>query len=399
MNRGTKWVALIAVLAATVLVSVATVSGSEFRTFDPRSLAMGTAGVARPSPAYAAYRNPAALAVPSERRNALSLALGARAEETGIAEHINTLMDMDWDTAIDNPQGPEASLIISEITQISPSEGVLVTPTVAVGVKIGQFGFGVYGGGQLALYANIDDVNINQTDPLVDPDSFFYNESELYVQALMPIEIPIAYGRQFEVGAGKVNVGGAIKLIQGLTFDIGTNVTATTDTLEDLIEDGQEMSMAVGVDLGIQYLAMDDALAIGLVLKNLTSPEFDTAAGRTFKEEMQARGGVAFEFSDRWSAAMDLDLTENKTLMPGHNSRQLGAGVSCQLGSRFALRGGLMTNIAADDSALAISFGLTLGGEVFHLDLAGVVPTEWQDIEDVSVPGQGSVMLAAGGAW
>jgi hypothetical protein len=379
--------------------SIAPVQGSEFRTFNPRALAMGTACVARPSPAYAAYYNPAALAISADRNNAFALSLGLRAEETGIAEHLDTLMDMNWDAAINNPQGAAATAILNEITQITSSEGVLVVPTAAFGLKVGQFGFGVYAGGELALYTDIDTTHINQTDPLNDGNSFFYNESELYVQALMPIEIPFAYGREIEIGSAKLNVGGALKLVEGITFDFRTNVTATTDTLQDILSDSKEMSMAVGIDLGVQYQAMDDALAVGLVLKNVLAPKFDTAAGRTFKEELQARGGVAYTFSDKLSAAIDLDLTENKTLIVGHGSRQLGAGVCYQLGPRFALRGGIMTNLAADDSAISISLGLSLGGEAFHFDLAGVVPTEWQDLQDVTVPGQGSLMLAAGRAW
>ncbi len=397
MTRTRLIVAAIAVVA--MVCSMIPASGSEFRQFDAKAIAMGGAGVARPSPAYAVYYNPAAMATHAMRDKALGVSFGVIARDTGIGEHLNSLMERNWDAATSGPLGAEAGAIIDIITEIGTDDGLLILGNFAAGYRHGKLGLGVYGSMQVGAYADIDTVHVAQSLPLADANSFAFNQSELWAQGLMLVEVPVGYAREFALEKGKVNLGAAVKLIYGATYDISQQVTAGMDTIQDELRDAIETDIGFGIDLGAQYHSEDGKLSVGLLLRNINSPKFHTAADRSLAEDMQVRAGVAYTINGRWSTAVDIDLIENETLIEGYKSQTLGAGVSFAALPTVVLRGGLMTNLAASNSSLILSAGITIGGDVFYLDIAGTIPSDWQTIDTVDIPAQGSLSIALGGAW
>lgn len=389
-------------LAASGLLTVWMISAamaSEFRTMGPRALSMGGASVACPVPAYAAYYNPAALGL--NDHVAFDITLGLNIRDTGIAEHLDTLTAYDWNTAIDNPQGPEAAAIIRELRRISSTDALMIMPDAAVGLKIGSFATAAYPSAQFVIYAHLDTTHLNQTSPLVDLNSFAFNTSKLYAQGLGLVEVPLAYGHAFKLGEnGTISVGGALKFIEGATYDVrqGITITADSEQIQDTLKNSDQLSTGFGVDLGLIYRTPDDSLSLGFLARNVNSPEFDTATGASFAEDAQLRAGAAYKITRQLMVAVDIDVTANETLIPGYDSRQVSAGISYE-GSIGTISAGLMKNIEGDGAPVAWSLGLSLGGETIHLDLAGSVSGSWQSYDDYTFPVEGGFTIALGGGW
>ena len=360
---------------------------------------MGGAAVACPAPAYAAYYNPAALGL--NDRGALDIALGLNIRDTGLAEHLDPLTGYDWNAATDNPQGPDAAAIITELRKIKSTDALMIMPAGAIGLRIGSFAGGVFPSAQIVAYGHLDTVHLNKTSPLDDPNSFAFNSSALYAQGLGLIEVPLAYGHAFKMGeSGTVSVGGALKFIEGVTYDIRQGILITTDSkdIQKRLEDGNEISAGFGVDLGVIYRTAGDCLSLGLLARNVNSPAFVTTTGASFAEDAQIRAGAAYNITKQLLVALDIDVTANETLIPGYNSRQISAGVGYE-GSIGSIRAGLMKNIEGDGAPIAWSLGLSLGGETFHLDLAGSVSGSWQKYDNYNFPAEGGFTLALGGGW
>ena len=61
------------------------------------------------------------------------------------------------------------------------------------------------------------------------------------------------------------------------------------------------------------------SLSIGLVAKNLNTPEFDTASGNVLKADPLVRAGIAYDLLlDRLTLALDADLTKNETFIENY---------------------------------------------------------------------------------
>jgi hypothetical protein len=388
---------IIAAVGFTLVLSTA--NASEFRAVGPRALSMGGAAVACPTPAYAAYYNPAALGLDPDKC-ALDLSVGGNVRDSGIAPHLNILMNSDWNSAKGNPEGAEAASIIAEIEKIKNTDGIMVMPGAGIGLRIGSFAGGAYPSAQLAIYSHLDTTHLNQSDPMTDPNSFAFNTSELYAQGLGLVEVPIAYGQAFKLGNGTICVGGAIKFIEGATYDVrqGIVVTADTDYIQDKLENASEMSTGFGIDAGILYRTLEDKLSVGVLARNINSPAFKTATGHEFTEDAQFRAGVAYSVFESLLLAVDIDLTANKTLIAGYTSRQLSAGLCFQPGW-ITLRGGIMKNLEMDSAPVVWTLGGSLGDEVFHIDLAASIAGSWQTLDKFDIPTEGGLTLALGGCW
>jgi len=388
-------------LVAVVFMSVSSVAeASEFRTIGPRALSMGGAAVACPTPAYAAYYNPAALGLEPDT-GAIDVTLGCGLRDSGIAAHLDTLMNYDWNAAKDNPTGPEAALIIAELEKIKPTDGILVMPGAGIGIKINSFAGGIYPSAQISIFSHLDTTHLNQTSQIGDPNSFAYNSSELYAQGLGLIEVPIAYGRAFKLGNGTICLGAAAKFIEGSTYDVrqGILVTDNTEYIQNKLENSNEVSSGFGIDAGVLYRILQDRLSLGLLARNINSPEFKTAGGnKPFTEDAQVRAGAAFSATESLLFAVDVDVTANETRIPGYNSRQVSAGFCFQPGG-ITLRGGLMKNVEMDGTPIVWSLGFSLGDEVFHFDIAGSIAGSWQTFDTYKIPSEGGLTIAIGGGW
>jgi len=383
----------------TVTLCVSSSQALEFRIVGPRAFAMGGASVACPAPGYAAYYNPAALGLEPDTC-AFDLTGGGNVRDTGISAHLDSLANYDWQTAINDPLGEQAEGIIAELATIRSSDGLMFLPSGAFGIKAGPFGTGAYPAGQIVMASRLDTVHISQADPLLDANSFFYNESTMYAKGLGVLEVPFAYGYTFQFEEGTLSVGAAVKFIGAMTYNVdqGITLTAEPEQIRNELEDSAESTVGFGIDLGLLYRTMEDRLSMGLLARNINSPSFKTHNGDDISDDAQVRAGIAYAVTEEVMVALDVDLTANDTLIDDYSSRQVSAGLCYDTGG-LALRVGVMKNIDESSAPVMVCLGFSLGNSSFHLDVAGSLPGSWETFDDYSYPSEGGLMISLGGGW
>jgi F plasmid transfer operon, TraF, protein len=114
-------------------------------------------------------------------------------------------------------------------------------------------------------------------------------------------------------------------------------------------------------DLDLGAMAVVGRARVGLVVRNLTQPEFDaTADGRvTLPLQRQARAGVAFQATDSTMISADVDLTRTDTELGVRRHVAVG-GEHWWFARRFGLRGGFRVN-TVDDADPVASAGVSVG--------------------------------------
>jgi hypothetical protein len=141
---------------------------------------------------------------------------------------------------------------------------------------------------------------------------------------------------------GGLAVGGTIKLVRGIA-----NAGITSGDAEKVLDDlplGRSTNR-FDVDAGVMYST--GQAKIGLTMRNLLRPEFETPGGEPLHLDRQARAGVALLLTSRWTAALDVDLTSNRG--PLGDVRMLAIGGEGRLTQRIVARGGVEMNTAGDD--------------------------------------------------
>jgi hypothetical protein len=426
-------VIMIALMAATP--SFAT----EFQAIGFEAISMGGAGVATARGSFAPYYNPALLA---EHRNGVqvSLSAGIGLREINIADSIDTLADIgidnkleDLETQIKGSSTPGNDLINdlkairSELSSIPDSNGLQVMPTVSVGTQIGNFGFGFYGLSEATGRAVVDKdhldiiVAIGEPPTYVEyiPDNTFNNVSQIQYEersleyaidngltylnltGLAYVEVPFAYGHRFSTKWGAVDVGGALKVMPGYTFEEKIKIDTGSGDVADKFEDAEESDVSYGVDLGFLYKPQKlPKLSIGLVGKNLNTPEFDTATDMTLKVKPQVRAGAAYDFlKDTVTVAFDADLTKNETFIENYYSQFIGGGIAFHPVNWLSLRAGAMRNLQESNDGTILTAGLGFGLKSMQFDISGQYSTEDGEYDGDSFPRYSRIQIALVSKW
>lgn len=363
------------------------VSAVPFGTYDPRSIAMGGAGVASGNSANAVFFNPSLLAQYTSRkhraRNSSYVFPIASLSVSKVVEDVAELAD-------NNPEQVLSRSIAAynaSLTQAT-AEGVLnasrnlqndlesITNESAffdgmVGMVIGigdrreggafvisrrfvgdgiadqtaadkqlladyieSLDFVVSGGANGALHPELFDANNNlldQTNSLT---------STATGRGLLLTELGIAMSWGVELFRNKIDVGFTPKFVQGTTYEyngaLGNSQLGTTERKED--EDWQ-----FTLDVGVSK-AVNDKLKLGLVVKNLVPLDFGTQSGGSIKIQPQLRAGAAYR-TVKWGYwALDVDVLENKSIGGGDNTQYLSLGGEW-LVNTWALRAGYKQNV------------------------------------------------------
>lgn len=420
------------------ILMAGTVFGMEFQPIGFEPLSMGGAGVASARGSFATYYNPALLA---EHRHGvqISISAGVGAREINVVEHIDRLADIDLTETIDRIAGNapvsgsntqadrnNVTTIKNELLALSGRNGIQLMPTAALGVQIGNFGFGAYGLSEATASAVVDP---SRLDMIVEDAGMYYGYDEgtdiyslstradyeghsieyalangltyLKLTGLAYVEIPVAYAHKFETPWGQVDVGAAFKIMPGYTFDGDVKIDTESGDISDRLEDADKRDTSWGIDLGLLYKpARVPGLSLGLVGKNLNTPEFDTVTGRAYEVDPQVRAGVAYDcWDDRVCLALDFDLTSNKTFIPDYDAQFVGGGINFHPWSWFSIRGGVMRNIKESDEGTILTAGLGLGLKWFQLDIAGQISTEEGSYDGRDIPRYGRVQVSLVSKW
>jgi F plasmid transfer operon protein TraF len=231
------------------------------------------------------------------------------------------------------------------------------------------------------------------------------NESTLEYKGLIVIDFPISYGHQFDLGPfGKLGLGGSLKVMQGRAF-IGESQIVTLKDSGDIIKnvtDHHQDSTTFGIDLGALW-QYDEWLRIGVVAKNLNSPDFDSPTvnlpirglvQEEFIVRPQVRAGVAIDPLSWLTIAADCDLTSNRTILFDHKNQTLGGGVELHPVSWFKVRGGMYKNLAEGEIGPVATAGLTFGPAWLNMDLDGAAALDNAKYKDSTYPREARLQLS-----
>lgn len=227
------------------------------------------------------------------------------------------------------------------------------------------------------------------------------NTTSVLLRGMALVEVPLAYGHKFDFGNyGKLGVGAAAKVMRGTVYSSDVEVMKLQDSSDaaDKVKDNHTESTQFGLDLGALWRLEDvkyvGPINVGLALKNLNSPKFDGpkvgGAATSVKVEPQARLGVGLDPLSWLTIVADMDLTKNKTVLPGRDSQLIGGGLEAHFDHWYALwlavRAGAYKNIGEDGSKPVITAGLSLGPQYFRFDVNGAVATAKGKYDNKSVP-------------
>lgn len=246
------------------------------------------------------------------------------------------------------------------------------------------------------------DALIHMADSFTTGQSIENNTTAVVLSGITLAEIPIAYGHKFDLGSfGKFGLGAAFKIMQGTVYYTSkelVSINGSSDIFKD-VKNNKADSTTFGVDLGAQWRYEDlkfmGPINVGLVVKNINSPQFDgyqsaTVTTSKVKVEPQARLGVAFDPLSWLTLAADMDVTKNKTILPGIDSQNIGGGLEAHF-SWMALRTGVYKNIADSANKPVVTAGLSLGPQWLRLDIDAAASTEKTQYDNKSYPREAKV--------
>jgi hypothetical protein len=410
----------------------------EFQPLGFEASSMGGAGVASARGSYAPYYNPALLA---EHKHGMqiSISAGVGVREVNISDSIDTLSEIDIDDTLDefasnavigDPVPPDVQNDIAAITDaltvLTKQNGVQLMPSANLGMQMGNYGFGVYGVSEATAIAIVDP---NRLDFIVEEGGFYlkYDESTglydfsnqteyeassleyaidqgltyLELTGLAYLEVPIAYGRSFPTSLGKLNCGISFKIMPAYTYDLNVKIDTESDDISDAMKDAEKRDTGFGVDFGLLYKPpILSNFSLGLVAKNINTPEFETIEGDTLEVKPQVRAGLACDLlGDILTLAIDADLTSNETFIPDYESQFIGGGVNFHPFSWLSLRGGAMSNTREKDEGIIWTAGLGFGLKWFQLDLSAQYSSKEGEFDGTTIPRYGRAQVSIVSKW
>lgn len=364
-----------------------------FSSFDPRSFAMGGAGVASGTSANAVFFNPALLAAATQDDDfSFELLAGVRAADPD--NMLDAIDDFDSHNSMqafsDAILAYNASPGVATAADLDTARNQLIADlqnlsqkavqteadgALVVGVPSKSFGISIYGnrwvvGGAYAdvTAADLTDIN-NQVDNLPTPpvDNTGSYTSSFNARLASITEAGVALATTF----GGVAVGITPKHVKVATYDYSI-AGKDLDTVEIDTSLGEKTDTNFNIDIGI---AKDygNGWKTGLAVKNVLSKEYTTVLGNKITIDPMARVGVMHETS--WSTiALDVDLTENDPGGLDNKSQFAALGIEFDAFNFAQLRLGIrhnMSDIPYDPDILSAGIGLSPFGINIDLSVAG----------------------------
>ena len=405
-----KWILSRALAAVVFFLLVSKIAFAvSFGDFDPRSQAMGGAGVASATSANAAYYNPALLAMFSTRkeigRNSKFIIPAVTARYVEAIETIDEVQQENPDQVLINaintfnadPSTANAQAVLQASNNLDSNLDDLLDGPVHADVNVGiVLGIGhKYEGGSIIFNRRLvgdaviqdfeNDLQILNTyveamqfieaggDPVTAATqypSIFAADGTLLDQtnnltssavggALQITEIGMSMAKQFDIGQQTFAIGITPKVMHVKSYDFVADATSgTTNDVEDDHEDWN-----VNLDIGIAR-QFHEYWRGGLVVKNVRSLKYQTSLGNSIELKPQVRMGVMHK-SHRGLYALDLDVIKNKPVRRGNESQMLSLGGEWDVLRNTLLRAGAAKNLAGVDAGEKILYTFGIHWENF----------------------------------
>jgi hypothetical protein len=140
-----------------------------------------------------------------------------------------------------------------------------------------------------------------------------------------------------------VSVGATVKMVRGLAGSAEVAAASPRRALDDWDVAGRGSTRP---DLDVGIMAAGAVGRLGLTVRNVTEPAFETGMGRDLRLERQVRAGASILLLQNWTLASDVDLT--RSAGPAGDVRELAVGTEGQVTRRLATRAGIRLNTAGD---------------------------------------------------
>ena len=335
---------------------------AEFVFVGPRAMGMGGAGVAVTTDALATYWNPAGLAM-TQTVDVRIIGGGQVIDRMGIANAIHDLENFNTsDTSAANIA--KAQDIANRLNQ--PGANTSFNGAAGLYVK-GHFGEHAFG-------FNISDVPTGGSF-LSTPLTVSSTASSVSVSGSMAVRAmearQAAFSYAYAFADKMFSIGVTAKVIQGAAYNGTQNLSGGQDIkLSDSLGKAT-ISTTYGIDLGAIYRP-SSWLRFGMVAKDINQPEFDAPDGTQIKLGPQVRGGMALNPYSSLTLTADVDVTSNKTLVPGVKSQMLSLGAEQTILTEFlSFRVGTFKNMQDAATPFTPTAGLGLRIFAFRLDMGG----------------------------
>jgi hypothetical protein len=328
----------------------------EFAVVGPRAAGMGGAGVAVTTDALATYWNPAGLA--------MTQTVDIRIQGTGQFVDRRGLLDTLRDIERFDPNAPGAAAQASALRDRINSGGTL-SGAAAGGLYIkGHFGDHAFG-------FNVSDVAtagsfVSQRFDVTGTNNV---TGQLALRGLEARQAAFSYAYAFADKTFAIGVTG--KIIQGAAYAGSLGVQGGQDVEISENFGKARISTTYGIDVGAIYRP-SSWLRFGVVAKDLNQPEFDAPDGTKYKLNPQVRGGMAVNPWSTLTLTADMDVTSNKTFVPGVKSQVLSLGAEQTILSEFlSFRVGAFKNVQDAQSPFTPTAGFGLRIFALRVDVGG----------------------------
>ncbi|MDX2253764.1 MAG: conjugal transfer protein TraF [Nitrospira sp.] len=357
MNRTLPYLLLSAALVGIPAQALA----MEFVIAGPRASGMGGAGVAVTTDSLATYWNPAGLAM-TQTVDIRIQGSGLAIDRRGLGEAIRDLEDF-------NPNAASAANLASarDIATRLNQPGATLSVNGAAGLylkgHLGEHAFGI----------NVSDVATGGG----------YISSPIQVSGVAPISLTgtmalrgfearqLAFSYAYAFSDKTFAIGVTAKVIQGAAYSGSVNLQGGSGVTITNHFGKPEISTTYGIDLGAIYKPMS-WIRFGVVAKDINKPVFDDTGGGEIKLEPQVRGGLALNPWSTLTLTADVDITKNKTLVPGVKSQLLSLGAEQTFLSEFiSLRIGTFKNMQDATTPFIPTAGLGLRLFFLRADVGG----------------------------
>lgn len=386
-------------------LSLAMTTGSAlalpFDSPDPRSFAMGGAGVASGTSANAIFLNPALLAAHRDSdRFSLELPViaGRLREQEDVIDAIEEFDDNNpmarFENAVINynPANPgsvnevtdSGQALISSLDSISDKllqiEG---NAAIVVGIPSKRLGISVFAhsfvlGGALGNFSDEDRQLIQQVmdaasvGEAIDIDTVDAFTSTMNGRFALITEIGAGIAHKFDQ-LGGISLGVTPKLLKVDTYDyifVGDDI----DDVEIDLDQAERSDTDVNFDIGVAK-DFGGGWQAGLSIKNLIPREYSTAADNKIKLDPMVRIGMAFRppMMEWITVATDVDLTESEPAGLDSKTQYVGLGVEFEAARIMQFRFGYRHNLSSvpadiDSDMFSAGFGISPLG--IHIDAA-----------------------------
>ncbi|MDR4464705.1 MAG: conjugal transfer protein TraF [Nitrospira sp.] len=341
------------------------VSATEFVISGPRAMGMGGAGVAVTTNALATYWNPAGLAM-TQTVDIRAQGGGLAIDRLGMGDALNDLEK--FNTSDMSPANlAQAQEIAARVNQ--PGAAVTVNGSAGLYLKghLGEHAFG-FNVSNVATGGGFVSTPVQATQPggVGTPITI---AGQMALRGLEARQLAFSYAYAFSDKTFAIGI--TAKVIQGASYN-GSTTLQSGSGVSTIDHFGKPtISTTYGIDIGAIYRP-SSLIRFGIVAKDINTPTLDAAGGGELKLDPQVRAGVAINPYSTLTLTADVDVTSNKTFVPGVKSQLLSLGIEQTILTEFlSFRVGTFKNMQDASTPFVPTAGLGMRWFNFRADAGG----------------------------